>query len=96
MISKFTVGDIVSHDFSHILGTVTEVRDETFNTYVLWDNRPEFNDWYRDDALVVVRGTVPSGEKAVLTMDQIRNEDAAERTYEGVDILNKGKLGSEG
>lgn len=69
---RFQIGDIVRHNYStEQHGTVTEIRDEKYSTYVKWDNSPERNDWYKPEVLVIVRGSVPQGTSPAVTLSDL-------------------------
>jgi hypothetical protein len=56
-MTKFNIGDVVKHNYStHEQGTITDIRDDPYSLYVKWDSRPERNDWYKPEALVLARG----------------------------------------
>lgn len=105
MSKKFSVGDVVRHDFSsEIHGTVTEVRDEKpYTTYVKWDERPQRNDWFDPEVLLLVRGatggvlvmegvSISGGARGVLDSQRnipvTRDSNVSEGSSDGLGVIH--------
>jgi hypothetical protein len=66
--NKYSIGEVVRHDFSLEEGTITNIRDDKYSIYVTWNHSTERNDWYAPDTLILVRGAHTSPGGAALTL----------------------------
>jgi hypothetical protein len=70
---KYSIGEVVRHDFSLEEGTITNIRDDEYSVYVEWNTSTSRNDWYKPDVLVLVRGAVSSDGKPALTLADLND-----------------------